>query len=323
MLLPVAAPDPAAQLVELGEAEPLGALDDHQRRIGHVDPDLDHRRRDQHRQLAGGEARHHRILVRPLHPPVDQPDLVLAEAQLEHARALLGRGGVALLALLDQRADPIGLAAARDVPAEAVDHLGQLLVADHARFDRRPARRHLVDPADVHLAILGQRQRARDRGRGHHQQMRRMLGLRRQQQPLRHAEAMLLVDHREPELLVGDLLLEDRVGADEDVDRAVGEAHQHAVARPALLAAGEDRDPDAEAVELAEQGRMMLAGEDLGRGEQRRLRARLRPRSASPASATRVLPDPTSPWSRRSIGTACAMSPRISPITRRWAPVSW
>ena len=42
---------------------------------------------------------------------MDQPDLVLAEAQLSPS-PLLGRGGVALLALLDQRADPIGLAAA-------------------------------------------------------------------------------------------------------------------------------------------------------------------------------------------------------------------
>ena len=48
----LAAPDPAAQLVELGEAEALGMLDHHQRRIGHVDADLDHRRRDQHRELA-------------------------------------------------------------------------------------------------------------------------------------------------------------------------------------------------------------------------------------------------------------------------------
>ena len=121
MLLPLAAPDPAAQLVELGEAEALGALDDHQRRIGHVDADLDHRRRDQHRQLAGGEARHHRVLVRPLHPAVDQADLVVAEAQPQHPRPLLGGGGVALLAFLDQRAHPIGLAAAGDVAAEPVD----------------------------------------------------------------------------------------------------------------------------------------------------------------------------------------------------------
>ncbi len=55
MLLPVAAPDASAQLVKLGEAETLGALDDHQGRVGHVDADLDHGRRDQHGQLAAGE----------------------------------------------------------------------------------------------------------------------------------------------------------------------------------------------------------------------------------------------------------------------------
>ena len=42
------APDPAAQLVELGEPEPVGALDDHHRRLGHVDADLDDGRPDQH-----------------------------------------------------------------------------------------------------------------------------------------------------------------------------------------------------------------------------------------------------------------------------------
>ncbi len=79
---------------------------------------------------------------------------------------------------------------------------------------------------------------------------------------------MLLVDHREPERLVGDLLLEDRVGPDEHVDRAVGEAHQHALPRTPFLAAGEDGDADADAVEQAEQGRVMLAGKDFGRREQ-------------------------------------------------------
>ena len=96
-----------------------------------------------------------------------------------------------------------------------------------------------------------------------------------QQQPLRHAEAMLLVDHDQPEPLVGDLRLEDGVGADEDVDAAVGEPHQHRLARPALLAPGEDRDAHADRLALALQRGVMLAGEDFGRGEHRRLRPRL------------------------------------------------
>ena len=45
-------PYPAAQLVELGEAEAVGFLHDHDRRVGHVDADLDHRGRDEHVQLA-------------------------------------------------------------------------------------------------------------------------------------------------------------------------------------------------------------------------------------------------------------------------------
>src|SRR3546814_10026341 len=75
-----AAPDAAAKLVELGEAEIFGMFDDHQAGGGDVDPDLDHRRRDEDADLARLKARHHRILVRPLHPAVDEPDAGIAEA---------------------------------------------------------------------------------------------------------------------------------------------------------------------------------------------------------------------------------------------------
>jgi hypothetical protein len=119
---------------------------------------------------------------------------------------------------------------------------------------------------------LGESQRSRDRRGGHHEQVRRSLGLGRQQKALRHAEAVLLVDHRQAQIPVGHLLLENGVGANENVDRAVGEAHQHAVARPAFLAAGEDGDPHSEAIDLAQQGCMMLARQDFRRDEERRLR---------------------------------------------------
>jgi hypothetical protein len=64
----------------------------------------------------------------------------------------------------------------------------------------------------------------------------------------------------------------------------------------------------------------MLAGEDLGRRQHRSLRAA----SAAISSAivaTNVLPEPTSPWSSRSIGWVCAISPSISRIVRDCAPV--
>ena len=142
-----------------------------------------------------------------------------------------------------------------------------------------------------------------------------------QHHPLGDPEAVLLVDDREAEPLVGDRLLEDGVGADEDVDRAVGEAHQGRFARPALLAPGEDGDVDRKAGELPRQRVEMLAGEDLGRRQQAPPGRPPRPRSSIAISATRVLPEPTSPWSRRSIGISCWRSPSISATARRWAPV--
>ena len=75
-----AASDPATQLVQLGDAEPVGITDHHHRGVGHVDTDLDHGGGDQHVGLAGGEPAHHGVLllgrelaVQQLHPDPGQP----------------------------------------------------------------------------------------------------------------------------------------------------------------------------------------------------------------------------------------------------------
>ncbi len=49
---PSPAAHPPAQLVELGQPESLRAFDDDHRRLGNVDPDLDHGRRQQHLHVA-------------------------------------------------------------------------------------------------------------------------------------------------------------------------------------------------------------------------------------------------------------------------------
>ena len=90
-----AAPDPAAQLVQLREPEALGVLDHHDGRGGDVDADLDHRGRDQKPDLVGGELRHHAVFLGPLHLAMDQTNPV-AEAlpQLSNRSVALVRCSV-------------------------------------------------------------------------------------------------------------------------------------------------------------------------------------------------------------------------------------
>src|SRR3546814_3516756 len=65
------------------------------------------------------------------------------------------------------------------------------------------------------------------------------------------------------------------MSADKNVDAAVGETHQRRFAHPSLVAPGQDREMDRQAAEHALQRRIMLARQNLGRREQRRLRPRL------------------------------------------------
>ena len=69
--------DPAPQLVELGQPEPLGMLDHHDARVGDVDPHLDDGRRDQDLDLSLPEPPHDAVPLVALEPPVHQADLQL------------------------------------------------------------------------------------------------------------------------------------------------------------------------------------------------------------------------------------------------------
>ena len=92
---------------------------------------------------------------------------------------------------------------------------------------------------------------------------------------LAHPEAVLLVDDGEAEVAEGDVLLEERVGADEDVDLAGRQRGEPGGALGALVAAGQDVEPHPGGLGERLQRQEVLAGEDLGRGHQRRLAAGL------------------------------------------------
>ena len=215
--------------MQLRQSEPFGVLDDHDRRLGHVDADLDDRGRDQDLRLPALEPLHRRVPLGTGHLAVHQPDRA-AEDGAKRFRALLGRRHVEGLALVDQRANPIGARPRGGRLPEARDHFAEPFDRQDAGVDRLAPGRLLAQRGDIHVAEIGQHQRARDRSRGHHQQVDgRALGGERE--PLADAEAMLLVDHRKPEIGERDALLDQRMGADGDVDFALRQFGERGAAR--------------------------------------------------------------------------------------------
>ena len=204
--------DPAADLVQLGQAEQVGPLHDEGVGVGDVDAGLDDRGADEDVELLLPEADHHLLqrvlahlavgdrdprlghqLAQPAGRPLDRLDPVVQVEDLPVAQQLaVDRGG--------------------DLPVVVRADEGQHRVA---LLRRGGDRGHLADAGDRHL------QRARDRRRRHRQHV--DLGAQRLEVLLvLDAEALLLVDDDQAEVLEPGRRLQQPVGADDDVDRALG-----------------------------------------------------------------------------------------------------
>ena len=127
-----AAPDAAAQLVQLRQAEALGVLDHHHGRLRHVDADLDHRGGDQEAGLARGEPLHGASFSAPFMRPCTRPTMS-PKRSLQHGEAFLGGGEIAVLGFLDQRADPIDPPALGQRAADRVDDLVEAVSSGRVR----------------------------------------------------------------------------------------------------------------------------------------------------------------------------------------------
>ena len=193
---------------------------------------------------------------------------------LQIGEAGFGRGKIAGLGLLDQRADPVDALAFVERAAHGGDHLVEAVERHGAGVDRLAAGGLLPQLRDFHVAEVGEHQRARDRRCGQHQHV-DGLALARQREPLVHAEAVLLVDDGERQVAERDVVLEQRVGADQQVELADGEPLQRLVALLAALAAGQDGDAKPGLLGERRDGGEMLPGEDFGRRHQRGLAAGL------------------------------------------------
>ena len=259
----VRAADAAAQLVQLGEAELVGAADDDRVRARHVDAGLDDRRAEQHVVALGDEVAHHALELALGHLAVRDGDARLGHQRLQGLAPVLDR-----LHVVVQEVD---LAAALELAQHRLADRARALGADEG-LDRQAPLRRGRDHRQVAQALERHAERARDRRRGQRQHV--DLGAQRLHLLLvAHAEAVLLVDDEQAEALELDVGREQLVRADDDVDRAVGEPFErrlHFLRRAEARQLGDLDRPLAEAVG---DGLEVLLGEQRRRRQDRDLLA--------------------------------------------------
>ncbi len=250
------APDPAAQLIELRQAETVGAV--HDQRVGgrNVEPEFDDRGRKQHVVLAVVERRHDVFEHGRRHLPVRDRDLHFRHLLVEE---ILDAGEV-----LDARTDVERLAAAIAFAQQRLAH--------HQRIERRDegAHREAIDRRrrdDREVAHAGERelQRARDRRRGQREHMH--LGAQLLELLLvRDAEMLLLVDDRGAPRSLNLMLLPSSAWVPTTMSTLPSAMP---FLRLAELGAGDQarglRDLDREAAEALGEGLGVLAREQRGR----------------------------------------------------------
>ena len=259
--------------MQLRQPEALGVFDHHDRRVRHVDADLDDGGGDEDLGFPGGEGGHGSVLLLALHAPVHQPHPV-AEQTLQVRVAVLGGGDVEDFRFLDQRTHPIDAGAGFEGPLQPLRHLVQTLDGHDPGIHRHPPGRLVVQARHVHVAVGRQHQRPGDRRRGHDENVHGP-ALGRQGQALMDAETVLFVDHRHGQRLECDVVLKKRVRADGQRRLARRKLFEDRFPGLAFLAPGQQHHLDSGGPGQGFDGRQMLAGEDFRRRHHCRLLAGL------------------------------------------------
>ncbi len=255
------AADPAAKLIELGQAEHVGAVHDHGVGRRDVEAGLDDVGREQQIEAAVVEAGHHRLQVARRELTVSDTDL--------HFGHELGQALRKLAQILDARADD------EDLPAPEVfahdrlahDHrvVGQDEGAHRQAVDRRRGdEAHLLHPR--HRELQGARDRRRRQGQ-HVDVLAQLL----QALLLLDAEVLLLVDDDQAQVAEAHRLRQERMGADDDVDLAGGKLRAGLALRSAGDEARELADLHRQAAKAVREGPVVLAGQQRGRHHDRHL----------------------------------------------------
>ena len=179
-----------------------------------------------------------------------------------------------LVGLLDQGVDHVGLLAAPDLGADELEGARAVLLAQEPRLDGRAVRRKLVDHGIVKVAVERERERARNRRGGHHQDV-RSRPLANQLVALQHAEAVLLVHHHQAEPRELHVAFDQRVRAHHEVHDARGDALLEFRFLARLARAGQHVNLVGQGPQQLFDVEIVLHGEDFRGGHERHLAAAL------------------------------------------------
>ena len=203
----------APQLVELAQPQLVRLIDDDRVDVRDVQPGLDDGGAHQHVDAPLHELQHHPLQLLLRHLPVPDP-----HARLRHdIRHSAGDHPDAVHPVVHE----VDLAAALQLPQDRLPHQAVVELRDvspdgQPLLRRRLHRRHVADAAQGH--VQGARYRRRREGENvdvaAHLLQVLLVG---------HPEPLLLVDHDQPQVLELHVLLEQAVGAYDDVHRALGQ----------------------------------------------------------------------------------------------------
>ncbi len=119
-------------------------------------------------------------------------------------------------------------------PTHGIYYLIQTCVWDRTGFDGDAAGWLFIQYRHVKISVNRLCQGSRDRCRAHDKHV-RTEGLSSEAHAVSHAKAVLFVDDDQTQIAECDGLLEEGVGARNDVDAPVGQSHQYAFARRCLV----------------------------------------------------------------------------------------
>ena len=165
--------------MQLRQAEAVGVFNDHHRSIRDVDAHLDDRRGHHDLRIPINKPLHLEILVLGSQPAVADAEFVLrlGEVVQQGLISLLKRNHIRVLRLLDAGIDHINLSPKRNLLLHEHHDAVAVVAIDMISLHRLSSRRQLIDFGDIEVAVLRHGEGARDWCGGHHQGVRRNLGL--------------------------------------------------------------------------------------------------------------------------------------------------